>query len=352
MIASRIKKQRILVISFLLITYHLSLITFFYGCTSSQQKTYKKSQFMMGTVVTITVVSDYRLKAEESIDAAFSEIRRLEGMMSIFKEDSDISLINHSAYKRHITVSREVIELLSKANTISRVTDGAFDITTGKLSMLWGFSSDINIEKNDPHLPSDAEIKKALPFVMAEGIITNERERTVYLKKKGIIIDTGGIAKGYAADAALAVLKSNGITDAIVAVAGDVRVSGKRQDKKLWRVGVRHPRKEGKILATLELTDRAISTSGDYERFFIKDGIRYHHILDPRTGYPAGECQSVTIIADDAVTADALATGVFVLGPEKGMKLIESMKGVEGIIVDKNGRVHLSSSLKGIKIED
>lgn len=293
----------------------------------------------MDTVVTITAVGEKK-EVEGPIDAVFLEIERLEALMSSFKEGSDVDRINKSSGIKSVKVEGDVLNVIQKAKKVSQITDGAFDITIGPLTNLWGLGI------KEDYIPSQEEIQKAVSLVDFKKIIIKSKTE-IYLERKGMAIDLGGIAKGYVADRGVEVLKEKGIKAGIVAVAGDIRVFGKRPDGKPWHIGIRDPREEGKILATVDLEDSSISTSGDYERFFIKDGVRYHHIIDPKSGYPAQGCQSVTIISEKGVAVDALATGVFVLGPEKGMRLIEEIEGVEGIIVNPHGEIAISSGLKG-----
>ncbi|OGW72823.1 MAG: hypothetical protein A3J72_00400, partial [Nitrospirae bacterium RIFCSPHIGHO2_02_FULL_40_19] len=223
----------------------------------------------------------------------------------------------------------------------SEKTNGAFDITIGSVTTLWDFHEKIK--------PENRKIKERLPLVNYKNIILDKKSSSVYLKKKGMLIDPGGITKGYAADKAVEALKREGIKSGLVSISGDIKAFGLKPDSKPWKIGIRNPRaenKEDEIMATIEVTDMAISTSGDYERYFIIDGKRYHHILNPRTGYPADECRSVSIIAKDGSITDPFSTGIFILGAEKGIKLLEEM-GIDGIIVDKNGKIHTTPNLRG-----
>jgi len=278
------------------------------------------------------------------MDGAFGEIGKLDALLNFFSEKSELSMINRSAGLAEVKVSPETFEVLEKAIETSEKTGGAFDVTIGPEISLWNFPRGIK--------PGDDSIKKRLGLVNYKLVQLDKLNSAVYLKKKGMLMDLGGIAKGYAADKAVEVLQRDGITSGIVAVGGEVKSFGRKPDGKRWRVGIKNPRPTGKsdeIMATLDLSDAAISTSGDYERYFILDGKRFHHILDPTTGYSAEGCQSVSIIARDGVYTDAFATGVFVLGPEKGIALLQRM-GFEGVIVDRNGTIHTTSGLKG-KIE-
>ncbi|HWR89689.1 MAG TPA: FAD:protein FMN transferase, partial [Dissulfurispiraceae bacterium] len=198
-------------------------------------------------------------------------------------------------------------------------------------------------------IPGKEEINEKMIRVGYRNIILDRGQRTVFLKKGGMQINLGGILKGYAADKAVDVLRENGIRSGIVAIGGDIRAFGSRPGGEPWKVGVQNPRQTGKddeILATVNLTDRAISTAGDYERYYIRDGVRYHHILDPKTGYPAKGCRSVTVIAADGITADGFDTGLFVLGPAKALSILGKL-GLDGIVVDEDGKVFVTDGIKG-----
>lgn len=321
---------------------YISLITILLLLSCAKEPPiFKKTKFLMDTVVTITAVGP-KEAVEKAIDATFSEIERLESLMSGFREGNDVDRINRSAGINPVKVDRDVLIVITKAIEISEMTGGAFDITIGPLSSLWGFG----VKEN--YIPARDDIKKALSLVDYRKLHVNVQKSEVLLKEKGMKIDLGGIAKGYAADKGVEVLKGEGIKAGIVAVAGDIRAFGKRPDGKPWHIGIKHPREKDKVLTTIDLEDSSISTSGDYERFFVKDGIRYHHIFDPKNGLPAPNCQSVTIISKEGILVDALATAVFVLGPEKGMEFIESNKLIKGIIVDSRGEVKISSALRSM----
>jgi thiamine biosynthesis lipoprotein len=294
----------------------------------------------MYTIVSITVSSDSEQKAKTAIDRAFKELERLERLLNYYSEDSEVSLINKNAGIKPVKVSKETIEIIDKAIYVSENTDGAFDITVGPVIALWDFQKKA--------LPDDRIIKEKLKLVGYKNIVINKDDSTVFIKKKGAEVNLGGIIKGYAADKAVEVLKNSNIKSGIVAIAGDIKTFGTGPDGKFWKLGIQNPRQKGKndeILATVELSDIAISTSGDYVRFFIKDGKRYHHLLNPKTGYPAYGCQSITIIAKDSVLADGFATGIFIVGPQKGMDIIKR-SGFDGVIVDKDGKIHVTKGIK------
>ncbi|MBF0327540.1 MAG: FAD:protein FMN transferase [Nitrospirae bacterium] len=314
---------------------------FLCACTKNHEKTYKESRESLHTVVAITVVSDSSDKAKSAIDKAYHELDRLAKLLNFYSEHSEVSEINKNAGNKPVKVSVETFEIIEKALYASENTEGAFDITVGPVVKLWDFKNKV--------IPDADQIKEKSKIIGYKNILIDKKDSTVFLEKKGMQIDLGGIIKGYAADKAVEVLKSNGIKAGIVAAAGDIRTFGKRHDEGSWNVGIKNPRQKGsvdEIVAVVKLSGQAISTSGDYERFFEKNGIRYHHILDPKTGNPAYGCQSVTIVAKEAAITDAFATGIFVLGPKKGMGVLNKL-GIDGIIIDKEGKVYITDGLKG-----
>jgi thiamine biosynthesis lipoprotein len=286
----------------------------------------------MGTVVEITVAHPDREFVRVAMEEAFSEFERIDRLLSGYDESSEVSRINREAYLAEVQADGEVFRLLEKSLEISRLSDGAFDVTIGPVMKLWKFDE-------GGVVPTEEAIAAVLPQVGFDRVAVNTERRTVRFLSAGVEIDMGGIGKGYAVDLAVARLQEMGIDNAIVDAGGDLKLLGRRPGKDFWRIGVRHPREASRMLVTLDLAETAVVTSGDYERFFIDKERRYHHLLDPSTGYPASVCQSVTVIAPDAVDADAYATAVFVLGPEKGLALLRSLPGVEGIVVDSDGKV-------------
>ena len=312
------------------------------SCNPSMQ-TYKRSQLLMGTIVEITVATDREETADKAITAAFKEIRRLEEIMSTYIPSSDISMVNAAAGINPVKVHRDLILAVKKALEFADLSGGAFNISIGPAIDLW------NVEKTE-RIPSEKDLPAIRPLTDYKNIIIDEGAGTLFLKKKGMKINLGGIGKGIAADYAYNILNQHGIKSGIIGVAGDLKAFGKRPDGKLWNVGITHPRRKGDIIANVHLTDMSISTSGDYERYFIKDGIRYHHILSPDTLYPSRGFQSVSIIAKDSTITDALSTAIFAMGPEKGLKLLEGLTDVEGIVVLEDGRIETSSGLKENKM--
>jgi thiamine biosynthesis lipoprotein len=294
----------------------------------------------MGTEVTITVIARSLEEGEAAIDTGMAELRRLDAMMSLYKDGSEITKVNRAAGRVPVPVSPEMIEVVEHASEISRRSGGVFDITVGPLVVLW------QMRLKEGTIPSDEEIARVRPLVNYRNIIVDKRASTIFLKKTGMIMDFGGM-KGYTADRVADLFRKRGIRNAIIAVAGDIWVLGHREDGSPWRIGVQHPREHDKTLTVLELSDKYISTSGDYERFVIREKKRYHHIIDPRTGKPSQGVISATIIGDKGAFIDPLSKVPFILGPEEGMKIVKSL-GAEAIIVDEQGKVFMTD---GVKIE-
>jgi len=299
---------------------------------------YKYHQVAMGTVIEITLIGDDEEAANKAALQAFQEIKRIEILMSRFLGSSDVTRINRSAGVEWVKVSPESAEVIKKAKEISELSEGGFDITVGPLTELWRKAR----EKKIP--PPGEEVKEKLDLVNFKNIEMDQEGR-VFLKKKDMAIDLGGIAKGYGVDRAFDVLRSLGYKKLIVNAGGDLRAGGLK-DNQPWSIGIQNPRESKKILTRISVSDMAVATSGDYERFFIYEGKRYHHIFNPKNGFPTEGCQSVTIVTKDCITADALATAVFVLGPEKGYSLCQKLDGVDCLIVDKEGKIIISPNLK------
>lgn len=305
----------------------------------SHAEIFRKKASVMGTDVEMTVSAGDASKAGDAFSAAAAEMKRIEDEMSEWKEGTYVSEINRNAGIRPVKVPQELFNVIAASKTVSGLSNGAFDVSWAALRGLWDFTG------GKGRVPADEELKKRLPLINFRNIELDGKEKTVFLKKKGMAIGLGAIAKGYAVDMAMKKIAGLGIKNAIVKAGGDMRVQGVDGDGRPWEIGIRHPRERDKLLAELPLSNISISTSGDYERFFIKDGVLYHHIIDTKTGYPARGCRSVTILAPDTMTSDALSTAVFVLGPVEGMKLIRRLKGVEGIIVDSAGAVRYSPGI-------
>jgi thiamine biosynthesis lipoprotein len=300
----------------------------------------ERSRVSMGTEVHVTAWTADETAALSAFEKAFHEFDRLDGLMSVWKDGSDVMRLNDAAGQSAVAVSPEVRDVLHASQQISEWTEGKFDVTFAALSGLWSFDHDI-----DGHVPEGSQIAPRLALIDHRALQIDEGAGTASLARAGMKVNLGGIGKGYAVDRAVAILRDAGLTDFMIQSGGDLFVSGRRGDRP-WRVGIQDPRgAPDALFAAFDLTDAASSTSGDYERFFIRDGRRYHHILDPDTGEPARRSRSVTIVAKSATVSDGLSTGVFVLGGERGMALIERLADVEGVIVDDDNQVRVSSGL-------
>ncbi len=307
---------------------------------ANRKRIFKESRNSLYTIVTITVATTSEETAKSAIDAAYQELDRLGILLNFYADDSELSAVNRNAGITPMIVSPDTLEIIKAAVFAGEQTNGGFDVTIGPIVKLWNFK--------DKTMPTKDQVAEKSAHVGFENIVINEAASTVFLKKAGVKIDLGGIIKGFAADKAVEILKKYGIEDGIVAVAGDIITFGTQLNGRPWHIGIQNPRQEGNddaLLATIDLKDKGISTSGDYQRFFIIDGVRYHHLLNPKTGFPESRCRSVTIIAEKAVLTDAFATGIFVMGPDEGLKVLERL-GMDGIIVDSNGNVLLTEGIK------
>jgi FAD:protein FMN transferase len=300
----------------------------------------------MGTHIALAAYTTPALDeaaVRRAFDASVAEIRRLEALMTTWRPDSELSRVNAAAGKNPVAVSEETFDVVKEAVHASEISEGTFDITFESLHGLWKFDQDL-----DPHPPTDAQIKAKLPFVGYRHIHLDPAARTIYLDRDGTKISLGGIAKGYAVDHAAKVLRDAGLTSFYVQAGGDLYAAGKKPDGSDWSAGIRDPRgPEGAYFAVIPLSEHAFSTAGDYERSYVIDGKRYHHIIDPRTGKPATASRSVTIYAPTALLADEIDDAVFILGADKGMKLVDSLDDVGAVIVDAHDGVHVSKRLEG-----
>ncbi len=293
---------------------------------------------IMGTRITVEVWSEDHDKAEQAIDAVLDEMRLVDTNMSTYKPDSEISRVNAHAADGAMPISRELFDLLVTAADYSQITDGAFDITYASVGYLYDFRKHVR--------PDEKTIDKALPAVNFRHVLLDATQQTVRFSQPGVRIDLGGIAKGYAVDRGIEILKGRGFTHAYVSAGGDSRIVGDRFGKP-WIVGIRDPRKgEGEVISRIPLVDAAISTSGDYERFFDENGVRYHHIIDPHTGHSASKVRSATVIGPSATRTDGLSKTAFVLGPEKAMEIYNRIEDIDAIIVKLDGTVIYSKGIE------
>jgi thiamine biosynthesis lipoprotein len=311
------------------------------GAAGREPRIITRARPAMGADVRITSWTTDERSATAAFDAVFAEFERLESIISVWRDTSDVERLNAAAGLHPVPIGRDLQQVLRDARQVSVWTNGKFDVTFGALSGLWKFDHD-----QDESIPDPVAVRARLPLVDYTALEIDERAGTAFLKRPGMRVHLGGIGKGYAIDRGAGILRDRGLRDFMIQSGGDLFVSGARADRP-WRVGIRDPRGPAdRSIAALDLTDGTFSTSGDYERFFIKDGRRYHHILDPDTGEPARGCRSVTIVAATATMADGLSTGVFILGPAAGMTLIEKLPNVEGVIVTDQGEMLVSSGLR------
>lgn len=307
------------------------LFLLFLSLLCKRPEGYEETRLLLGTYVRIKVYKMEKERAKGVIDRAFKEIARIDSITSTFSQESEVFRLNR---KGKGVVSSDLKRMIEKALYISEITDGAFDITVYPLEELWGFYT------GRYRVPTDSEIRETLKSVNYKNVVV--KGDSVYLLHH-TRIDLAGIAKGYAVDRAVEVLKREGIDCGLVDAGGDIRVFGRKRGG--FRIGLKHPRKEG-IFKVFKIKEGAIATSGDYEKFFIKRGKRYCHIIDPHTGYPAHRCVSATILTDKAMTADALATALFVLGPDRGERLADSLGKKALFIYEERGELKGEGSLK------
>jgi FAD:protein FMN transferase len=295
---------------------------------------------IMGTRIVVELWADNTAAGQRAIDAVIAEMQRIDRNMSTYKPDSEVSHVNAQAAKAPVKISAELFELLSTALEYSQLTDGAFDITYASVGFMYDFHA--------RQRPTAKQIATALPAVNYRHVVLDKSAHTVRFTQPGVRIDLGGIAKGHSVDRCIGILQSLGVKHGLVAAGGDSRIVGDRFGKP-WIVGIRHPDDKAKTVAKLPLSDTAMSTSGDYERYFDENGRRYHHIIDPKTGRSASQVRSATILAPTATRTDGLSKTAFVLGPEAAMKIYNRLDGVDAILVTLDGKVLYSKGLESVK---
>jgi thiamine biosynthesis lipoprotein len=304
------------------------------------QRPFKKEMLLMGNHFEITVVSDDKDWAHERIDEAVDEIKRIEKILTTFKDDSETNLVNRHAGIKPVEVSEEVFSLIQRSIRISQLTQGAFDITYGSIDKsLWNF------DRNMKSLPSPEKAKKMVRLINYKNVILDNKRRTVFLKEKGMRIGFGGIGKGYAAEMAKSVMIKKGVTSGIVNASGDLAAWGYQPNGSSWTIGVAHPDAAHMPFSYMNVTDKAIATSGNYEKYVVINNKKYSHTINPHTGLPVSGIKSVTIISPNAELSDALATPVTIMGIKVGLNLINQLKSVECIIVDDNNKLYLSRNI-------
>jgi thiamine biosynthesis lipoprotein len=295
-----------------------------------------REEAIMGTAVRVELWADDAQQADEAIAAVMREMHRIDAAMSPHKPESELSRINRDAAHGEVALSAEMAALVARAIEFSQFSAGAFDITYAGVGHLYDYRKRVR--------PSEEQLARARDAVGWRHLEFDAVRRSLRFTRPGMRIDLGGFAKGHAVDNATAILRSLGIAHAFVSAGGDSRVIGDRRGRP-WTIGIRDPRREGGVVAVLPLEDVAISTSGDYERYFEEGGVRHHHLIDPETGTSPRSVRSVTILAPDGLTAEALSKCVFVRGVQQGMRLVESLAGVDAVVVDAQGALHCSSGL-------
>ncbi|MDH5228363.1 MAG: FAD:protein FMN transferase [Gammaproteobacteria bacterium] len=315
----------------------LVLLNLLAGLPVAHAAWYEREEAIMGTRVAVQLWSEDPQQAVDAIDAVMADMHRTDDLMSTYKPESQLSQVNAHAYERAVQVDADIIDVVQKSIEYSRLSEGVFDVTYASVGYLYDY-------RTHQH-PTEAQIAAALPGVDYRQLLVDPQARTIRFMKPGMRIDLGGIAKGWAVDRGIEILRRAGIRHAMVNAGGDTALLGDRLGKP-WVVGIRDPRKAGAVVARIPLQDEAISTSGDYERYFEENGQRYHHIIVPGTGKSPDAVRSVTVIGANATRTDGLTKTVFILGVERGMAFIRKLGDVEAVIVDKDGQVFYSAGLE------
>ena len=301
---------------------------------------FSKSLKLMGNIFTITVVSEDAIFAEENIHLAIQEIQRIEALFTTYNNESQTNLINSNAGIKPIKVDEEVFNLIQRSLHISKITQGAFDISYGSIDKsLWNF------DKTMTSLPSSETAKKMVHLINYNNIILDSQKQTIYLKEKGMRIGFGGIGKGYAAEMAKKILVKNQVKSGIINASGDLTAWGFQPNGKPWTIGIANPDMPNDAFSYLEISDKAIATSGNYEKFITIDGKKYSHTIDPKTGLPITGIKSVTVISINAEFADAMATPIAVMGIEKGLFLVNQLPNLHCIVIDENNKIYTSKNI-------
>lgn len=299
---------------------------------------------IMGTRITVELFHDDPAVARRGVDAVLAEMRHVDNDMSPWIETSELARLNRDAATQPVAVSDELFNLIQTSLNFSELTNGAFDITFASVGFLYDYRKGVR--------PGDRQRQQATELINYHNLLLDQKTHTVAYSKPGVRIDLGGIAKGHAVDRCIALLQVMGIKQALVTAGGDSRMIGDRWGKRPWNIGVRDPRDEKKLVAVIPLENVAVSTSGDYQRYFEENGIRYHHIINPKSGDSARGMQSATLIGPDATTTDALSTSVFILGVDQGLALVNRLPGIDAILVDTHGLLHYSDGLLPAKNPD
>ena len=301
---------------------------------------YSESLKLMGNNFTITVVSDDNLVANKNINLAIEEIKRIEKLFTTYTTESQTHLINKNAGIKPVIVDDEVFILIERSKAISKITQGAFDISYGSIDKsLWNF------DKTMTSLPTTEEALKMVHLINYNNIVLDKNNKTVFLKEKGMRIGFGGIGKGYAAEMAKNILIKNNVKSGIINASGDLTAWGKQPDGKPWTIGISNPERPKDAFSYLEISGKAVATSGNYEKYILIDGKKYSHTIDPKTGLPISGIKSVTVISDNAEFADAMATPIAVMGIKAGLFLVNQIPDLYCIIIDDNNKIYTSNNI-------
>ena len=315
------------------------MLAYLFGTLQAQDVAERRTVKLMGSRFDITMVASDSITANTYIDDAVAEIKRIETLISSWNPDSQTSLINKNSGIKPVVVDQELIDLILRAIQISKITNGAFDISYASVDKVWRYDGTMT------HKPTAEEISNSIAKIGYQNILVDKDAKTVYLKLEGMKIGFGAIGKGYAADKTRKLLIGKGVKAGIINASGDLTTWGKQPDGKDWMVGITNPLNKDHVFSWFPIIDAAVATSGNYEKFVEFDGVKYSHIIDPRTGYPSTGLTSVTIFAKSAELCDALATSVFITGVEVGLDMINQLKGVECIIVDAQNKIHFSENI-------
>ena len=319
---------------------NVTLLLLLFSLSTFAQENFKRTLILMGSRFDITVVASNEKEGNKYIDSAIFEIARIEKLISSWDVNSETSLINKLSGIKPIKVDKELFDLIERSIAISTLTNGAFDISYASMDRIWKYDGTMR------EMPSEEKISSSIKKVGYQNIIIDKEAQTVFLKLKGMKIGFGAIGKGYAADKAKALLIEKGVKAGIINASGDLNAWGKQANGKDWMVAITNPLNKNKVFSWLPINDSAIVTSGNYEKFISFNGIRYSHIIDPRTGYPSTGIISTSIMTSNAELADAISTSVFVMGVETGLDFINQLKGVDCIIIDEQNKIHTSNNIK------
>jgi len=303
---------------------------------AAQAEWARREEAVMGTRVYVEAWHEQPAQAAAAVDAVIAEMHRINELMSHYRPDSQLSAINARAAREPVAVDPELYGLIAKSVEFSERTEGAFDITYASVGYLYDYRRRVK--------PSESQIAAALPGVNWRNLILDPERHTVRFGREGMRIDLGGIAKGYACDRGVAILQRFGVRHGLVTAGGDTRLLGDRRGRP-WTIGIRHPDDRSRVILSMPLEDVAISTSGDYERYFEADGVRHHHIIDPKTGHSPSGVRSVTILGPTATDTEGWSKAVFIRGPEEGIALLEREPGLDAVVVDRTGKIWYSKGL-------